>query len=132
MTPRDTGTDARTTQAVQVRAEGQVDEATLDYVRTKVNAVFDRPGLPAVTGEVRIAKATAHHVEQPWSAAAEIRVGSELLVVHADEASAHEVADRLQDRLRGRLDRLADRWATARRSAAPPPWRGGPADARQG
>ncbi|MHC3472700.1 hypothetical protein ACYF6T_28975 [Streptomyces sp. 7R007] len=128
MTPRETGTDVHATDAVRVRAEGNVDEEALGYVRAKVHAVLDRPGLPVVGGEVRVARASAHHVEQPWSAAAEIRVGGELLVVHAGEATAHELADRLQDRLRARLDRLAHRGDCARRSATPPPWRGGPAN----
>jgi hypothetical protein len=58
---------------------------------------------------VRIARASAHHAEQPWSAGAEIQVGSDLLVVHAREASAHEFTDRSQDRLRSRLDRVVHR-----------------------
>ncbi|MDT7839967.1 hypothetical protein [Streptomyces justiciae] len=111
---------------IQVRAAGNVDAEALGYVRAKIAAAFDRPGLPEVSGEVRVAHAAAQHVAQPWSAAAEIRVGDALLVVHAQEASAHELADRLQDRLRGRADRAAHRGEEARKAAAPPPWRGGP------
>ncbi|MET8247678.1 hypothetical protein ABZV31_26710 [Streptomyces sp. NPDC005202] len=124
MTARDTGTHD-VPAAVRVRAEGDVDEQALAYVREKIGAALDRPGLPPVSGEVRIVKATAHHVEQPWSAGAEIRVGGDLVVVHAHEASARELGDRLQDRLRSRTDRAAHRGDEARRSAAPPPWRGG-------
>jgi hypothetical protein len=131
MTLKDTGSHDTGTAAVQVRAEGDVDEEALAYLRAKLDAVLDRSGLATVGGEVRIARATAHHAEQPWSGGAEIRVGSDLLVVHAREASAHELADRLQDRLRGQLDRVAHRKDAARRSATPPPWRGGPADGRQ-
>jgi hypothetical protein len=131
MTLRDTGTRASSTDAVRVRAEGDVGEEALEYVRTKVNAALDRPGLPAVDGEVRIVRAAAHHAEFPWRAGGEFRVGSDLLVVHAREASAYELGDRLQDRLRGRLERVADRRETARRSATPPPWRGGTADGRR-
>lgn len=111
---------------IQVRATGDVDAEALGYVRAKVAAAFERPGLPAVSGEVRIAHAAAQHVAQPWSAAAEIRVGDALVVVHAQEASAHELADRLQDRLRGRADRVAHRGDETRKAATPPPWRGGP------
>ena len=125
MTARDTGTHV-TTDAVRVRAEGDVDEEALAYIRAKVDAALGRPGLPAVSGEVRITRAPAHHAEQPWSAGAEIVVGSTLVVVHAREASAHELADRLQERLRGQADQVAHRGDTARRSATPPPWRGGP------
>ncbi|MFG2561840.1 hypothetical protein [Streptomyces sp. NPDC048496] len=128
MTARETGTHDTTTVAVQVRAEGVVDEEALAYIRAKADAVLSRPGLAGVTGEVRVARAAARHVEQPWSAEAEIRVGTTLLVAHAREASAHELADRLHDRLRGRLESTVHRKDAARRSATPPPWRGGPAD----
>jgi len=132
MTPRDTGAGAPATPAVRVRAEGgDVDEQALAYVRSKVDAALDRPGLPPVAGEVRVARAAAHHAEQPWSARAEIRVGGELLVVHAREASAHELGDRLQNRLRTHVERFCDRRDTSRRTAAPPPWRGGPSPQRQ-
>ncbi|MEU3795256.1 hypothetical protein [Streptomyces fructofermentans] len=125
MTARDTGTPV-TTGTVRVRAEGDVDEEALAYVRAKVDAALGRPGLPTVSGEVRITRAPAHHAEQPWSAGAEIVVGSTLVVVHAREASAHELADRLQERLRGQATQIAHRADAARRSAPPPPWRGGP------
>ncbi|GGZ20530.1 hypothetical protein [Streptomyces poonensis] len=36
------------------------------------------------------------------------------------------LADRLQDRLRGRTERAAHRRDVARRTATPPPWCGGP------
>ncbi|WP_238431942.1 hypothetical protein [Streptomyces cavernae] len=111
--------------AVRIRAEGDVDREALAYVRAKVEAALGRPGLPAVGGEVRVVKASAHHAEQPWSAGAEIRVGNTLLVVHAREATAHELADRLQDLLRGQADRAVHRLDTARRAATPPPWRRG-------
>ncbi|MBC2904175.1 hypothetical protein [Streptomyces cupreus] len=113
---------------IRVRAAGEVDEEALAYVREKVEAALDRPGIPVADGEVRVTRASAAHVEQPWSAAAEIRVGGELVVAHAREASAHELADRLQDRLRGRAERAAHRGDAARRAASPPPWRGGPSD----
>jgi hypothetical protein len=123
MTTNDTGTGGG---AVRIRTEGDVDEEALAYLREKVGAVLDRPGLPPVSGEVRVTRAAAHHVELPWSAGAEIQMGNELVVVHAREASARELADRLQDRLRSRTERAAHRRDTARRTSTPPPWRGGP------
>ncbi|MER5374990.1 hypothetical protein [Streptomyces sp. NPDC002553] len=130
MTVRDA--DIRQTPTtVRVRRTGDVDDQALAHVRTKVDAVLGRPGLPPVSGEVRIGKAAAHHAGPPWTAGAEIRVGRDFVVVHAEEATAHELADRLQDRLRGQVERVVHRWDAARRSATPPPWRGGPADGRQ-
>ncbi|MFE1251434.1 hypothetical protein [Streptomyces sp. NPDC058735] len=127
MTVRDSSAE-QALAAVRVRAEGDVTEQDLAYVRGKVGAVLDRPGLPDVSGEVRIAKAVARHVEEPWSAGAELRVGHDLVVVHARGTGSREVADRLQDRLRGKVERLAHRADSTRRSAARPPWRGGPAE----
>ncbi|MGA5710443.1 hypothetical protein ACPCK8_28915 [Streptomyces cellulosae] len=125
MTAKDIGT-RETTAIVRVRADGEVDEESLAYVREKVGTALDRPGLPPVSGEVRVVRAAAHHIALPWSAGAEIRVGGDLVVVHAREATARELADRLHDRLCAGAERIAHRDDTARRTAAPPPWRGGP------
>ncbi|MFF5439256.1 hypothetical protein [Streptomyces achromogenes] len=125
MTAKDTHTHPAGTVAVEVRVEGDVDEEAVAYLREKVDAVLGRPGVPAVSGAVRIARAVAHHAERPWSAGAELVVGNTLVVVHAQGATGHELADRLQDRLRGRLNRVLHRKEEARRSATPPPWRGG-------
>lgn len=129
MTVRDTDIQQAPT-SVRVRGTGDVDDQALAYVRTKVDAVLGRSGLPPVSGEVRIEKAAAHHAGHPWTAGAEIRVGRDLVVVHAEEATAHELADRLQDRLRGQVEQVVHRGDAARKSATPPPWRGGPADGR--
>ncbi|MGW7386322.1 hypothetical protein [Streptomyces sp. NPDC054794] len=128
MTAKDTGTQVTSTVDVEVRMEGDVDEDAVAYLREKVDAVLGRPGVPAVSGAVRVARAVAHHAERPWSAGAELVVGNTLVVVHAQEATAHELADRLQDRLRGQMNRALHRKEEARRSATPPPWRGGRAD----
>lgn len=122
MTARHTG--AREATAVLVRAEGEVGDEVLAYVREKIDAVVSRAGLPAVTGEVRVTKAAAHHAEHPWSAVADIRVGGTVVVVHAREASSQEVADRLQDRLRRKVDHAAHTGRDDHRPVTPP-WRGG-------
>ena len=113
---------SRDTTAVRVRAGAGVDEETLAYARLKIDAVVTRPGLPAVHGEVRIAKSGAHDAAHVWSAVAELRVGNRTVVTHAEDASGHGVVDRLQDRLRSRTDKAAHAWEPARRTTAPP-WR---------
>ncbi|MFE8946935.1 hypothetical protein [Streptomyces sp. NPDC007856] len=128
MTAKDTSTQVTSTATVEVRVEGDVDAEAVAYLREKVDAVLGRPGVPAVSGAVRIARAVAHHAERPWSAGAELVVGNTLVVVHAQEATTHELADRLQDRLRSQVNRVLHRKGEARRSATPPPWRGGRAD----
>ncbi|KOU74159.1 hypothetical protein ADK57_08235 [Streptomyces sp. MMG1533] len=123
MTGRDAG--ARDTAAVvRVRAEGKVSEEALAYARSKIDAVLNRPGLPAVTGEVRIAKAAAHHAEHPWSAVADLHVDGIAVIVHAQEATSQEVTDRLQDRMRRQVERTVHGGNAAHRPVAPP-WRGG-------
>ncbi|WP_155060362.1 hypothetical protein [Streptomyces blattellae] len=109
---------------VRLRTDGPVDEQTLEYARTKIDAVVGRPGLPDVSGEVRIARAAAHHADRPWSATAELHVGNRQVVVLAEEATGTELVDQLQDRLRRQTDKAAHVWDHGHRTAAPP-WRGG-------
>ncbi|MFE3660401.1 hypothetical protein [Streptomyces sp. NPDC059165] len=126
MTSNDTQTTTpATTPTVLLRSDGEVDEETMAYARTKIDAIVARPGLPAVTGEVRITKAATHHSERPWSATAALRVGRRDVVVHAEEATGHELVDQLQDRLRRQADKAARSGHDGHR-AATPPWRGGP------
>ncbi|MCF3131841.1 hypothetical protein [Streptomyces olivochromogenes] len=125
MTAKDIGTHVGASGGVQVRTEGDVGADELAYVQAKLDAVLDRPGTRATNGVMRIVKSAAHHAERPWSAEAEFVVANWLVVVHAREATARELADRLADRLRGRMNRAQHREDAARRSATPPPWRGG-------
>ncbi|CAL9659363.1 hypothetical protein SUDANB176_06930 [Streptomyces sp. enrichment culture] len=116
---------------VRVRAEGDVDARDLAYVRTAVGTALGGPGLPAVSGDVRITKAAKPHAEQPWSAGAEIRVGDALVAVHAREAGVRELADRLQARLRSQVGRVVHGARTVRsaredQGRTAPTW-GGPA-----
>ncbi|MEU0216299.1 hypothetical protein ABZ281_14735 [Streptomyces sp. NPDC006265] len=121
MTSNDTQTTA---PDVLLRADGEVDEETLSYARTKIDAVVGRPGLPAVSGEVHITRACAHHADRPWSATASLHVGRHEVVVLAEEASGRELVDQLQDRLRRQTDKAAHAGRAGHRAAAPP-WRGG-------
>lgn len=125
MTSDDTQTTAPT---VLLRSDGDVDEQTMAYAREKIDAIVARPGLPAVTGEVRITKAAAHHADRPWSATAALHIGRRDVVVHAEEATGHELVDQLQDRLRRQTDKAVHSGHNGR--AATPPWRGGPGTPR--
>jgi hypothetical protein len=121
MTSKDTKTTA---PAVLLRSDGEVDEDTLSYARTKIDAIVSRPGLPAVSGEVRITRASAHHVDRPWSATAALHVGRREVVVLAEEATGRELVDQLQDRLRRQTDKAVRAGHHDHRPVAPP-WRGG-------
>lgn len=118
-----TSDNTQAAPAVRLRHDGAVDEETLAYARTKIDAVVGRSGLPAVTGEVRIVRA-ATHADLPWTASADLHIGGRPVTVNAEEASGREVVDQLQARLRRRLDRAAHAWDDGHRTAAPP-WRGG-------
>ncbi|MFF7896022.1 hypothetical protein ACFZDI_29735 [Streptomyces sp. NPDC007907] len=121
-----TGNDFQTTApGVLVRSDGEVDDDTLAYAREKIDAVIGRPGVPALSGEVRLAKAAAHHVDRPWSATASLHIGRREVVVLAEESTGREVVDRLQDRLRRQIDKAAHTGHSGHRTSAPP-WRGGP------
>ncbi|MEU5321045.1 hypothetical protein AB0G67_30430 [Streptomyces sp. NPDC021056] len=119
-----TSDNTQAAPTIRLRSEGAVDEDTLAYARTKIDAVVSRPGLPAVTGEVRIVRAAAHHANRPWSATADLHVGGRQVVVLAEEATGTEVVDQLQDRLRRQTDRATHSGGTGHRTAVPP-WRGG-------
>lgn len=121
MTSNDTKTTAPT---VLLRSDGEVDEETLAYAHTKIDAVLGRPGLPTVNGEVHITKAAAHHADRPWSATATLHVGRREVVVLAEAATGRELVDQLQDRLRRQTDKAAHAGRDGHRTVAPP-WRGG-------
>ncbi|RSN18348.1 hypothetical protein DMH25_01790 [Streptomyces sp. WAC 01325] len=119
-----TGNGEHDTDGVLVRARsGDVNAEVLAYAQDRIRALANHPGMPALTGEVRIDRAVAHRAEQPWSAVAEVRAGHRVVIVHAREATGRELADRLQDRLREQLEQ-AVRGGTDHRAIAPP-WRGG-------
>ncbi|MET8136798.1 MULTISPECIES: hypothetical protein [unclassified Streptomyces] len=119
-----TSDNTRTAPDVRLRVDGEVDEETLAYARAKIDAVVGRPGLPDVTGEVRITRSAVHHADRPWSAAAELRVGGHEVVVLAEEATGREVIDQLKDRLRRRTEQAAHSGRSGHHQEAPP-WRGG-------
>ncbi|MER5796573.1 hypothetical protein, partial [Streptomyces sp. NPDC001980] len=87
-----TTNSSQTTPAVELRSDGAVDEETMAYARTKIDAVLSRAGLPAVTGEVRILRAAAHHAGHPWSATADLHIGGRQVVVTVAEDLAAEQA----------------------------------------
>jgi hypothetical protein len=121
MTRKDT--PAHDTAGVLVRAQGDVSAEILAYVQDRIDTAVGRPGLPPITGEVRITRVAAHPAERPWSAVAEVRAGHAVVVVHAQEATGRELADRLRTQVEHAVhDGRADRAATA------PPWRVGRTD----
>ncbi|MGW3115800.1 hypothetical protein ACWDBW_01400 [Streptomyces sp. NPDC001107] len=119
-----TSDNSQAAPAVRLRFDGPVDQETLAYARTKIDAVVGRSGLPAISGEVRIVRAAIRHADRPWLATADLHVGGRRVVVIAEESSGREVVDLLQDRLRRQTDKAAHAGHAGHRTEAPP-WRGG-------
>ncbi|MFM9442497.1 hypothetical protein [Streptomyces acidiscabies] len=111
-------------EAVRVRAQGEVDEEAVARLLAKLDAACGRLGLPA-EGALTVVRAQAHHVRRPWSATARLLVHDTVVVVHAEETTVRELADRLEDRVLVRAGQAAHH-----RTHTPPPWRtaghGGP------
>ncbi|MFF7452442.1 MULTISPECIES: hypothetical protein [unclassified Streptomyces] len=101
-----------------------IDKDALEYAWTKIYAVASRPGLPAITSEVQIVRAAAHHANCPWSATTDLHAGSRQVVVVAEKAIGTEIVDQLQDRLRRRTYKAARSGDTGHQTTVPP-WRGG-------
>ncbi|TPQ17746.1 hypothetical protein [Streptomyces sporangiiformans] len=55
-----TSDNTQAVSTVRLRSNGAVDENTMTYARTKIDVVVSRPGMPSLTGEVRITRAAAH------------------------------------------------------------------------
>ena len=91
-------------ETVRVRAQGDVDEEAVTRLLAKLDAACGRLGVPA-EGTLTVVRARAHHVHRPWSATARLLVHGTLVVVHAQEATARELADRLEDRVLSRAGR---------------------------
>ena len=90
-----------THDAVRVRVQGEVDEEAVARLLAKLGAACGRLGLPA-EGALTVVRAAARHVRRPWSATARLLVDGTVLVVHAEETTARELADRLEDRVLAR------------------------------
>ncbi|PWG15361.1 hypothetical protein DF268_00685 [Streptomyces sp. V2] len=106
--------------AVRVRAQGEVGEEEVTRLLAKLDAACGRLGL-AAEGVLTVVRAQARHIRRPWCATARLLVHGTVLVVHAEEATARELADRLEDRVLARAGQAAHR-----RTHTPPPWRTAP------
>ncbi|KND28474.1 hypothetical protein [Streptomyces acidiscabies] len=106
--------------AVRVRVQGEVDKEEVARVLAKLDAACGRLGL-AAEGALTVVRAAARHIRRPWFATARLLVDGTVLVVHAEEATARELADRLEDRVLARAGQAAHR-----RTHLPPPWRTDP------
>lgn len=110
---------------VQVTTHGDLPGAE-DYTRTKIGGLGRLTHRPVLHAHVKLTKHHDPAVERPVVAQANLNVDGRLIRAQVQEATAREAIDRLEARLRRRLERIAEHWEARRGEvplAAPHEWR---------
>ncbi|MFD2417113.1 sigma 54 modulation/S30EA ribosomal C-terminal domain-containing protein [Amycolatopsis pigmentata] len=102
---------------VEVTTHGAMPGAE-DYARDKIGRLAHVSHRPVLSAKVRLTKHGDPAVPRPVVAQANLDVSGRLVRAQAEAVSAREAIDRLTERLRRRLERVARHWE-ARRGAAP-------------
>ena len=104
---------------VDVTTDGQLAGAA-DYARDKIGGLGRLTHEPVLYTRVKLTRHPDPAVERPVIAQANVDVNGRLVRVQVEGVTASEAIDRLQSRLRHRLERIAEHWE-ARRGKAPAP-----------
>lgn len=99
---------------VDVTTQGELPGAA-DYARDKIGQLGRLTRRPVLYARVRLTKHPGPAVDRPVVAQANLDVDGRLLRARADGVTAREAIDRLDARLRNRLERVAEHWETRRR-----------------
>ena len=103
---------------VDVTTDGHLPGAA-EYARQKIGSLGRFARGPILHARVRLTRHADPAVENPVVAQANLDVNGRLVRAQVHGATANESIDRLEARLRQRLDRIAGQWETRRdRSAA--------------
>ncbi|WP_422747886.1 sigma 54 modulation/S30EA ribosomal C-terminal domain-containing protein [Mycobacterium sp. WMMD1722] len=102
---------------IRVATKGELPGAA-DYARAKIGRVARLADRPVLDARVRLTKHADPAVEQPVVAQANLDVDGRMVRAQVQGATAREAIDRLEARLRRRLDRAAQHWE-ARRGGLP-------------
>ncbi len=102
---------------VDVTTRGDLADA-VDYARTKIGGVGRLTHGPVRHARVRLTRHSDPAVEQPVVAQANLDVDGRLVRAQAQGQTAEEAVDRLEAKLRRRLERIAEHWE-ARRGGVP-------------
>jgi hypothetical protein len=94
---------------VVVHAEGPVEHGDLDYARRKVAAVRDIAGGPVLFTKVDVVVHRDPARPRPVFAKAELDLNGRFVRAHATATTVPEAVDRLEARLRERIERFAHR-----------------------
>ncbi|WP_186382844.1 ribosome hibernation promotion factor [Amycolatopsis rhizosphaerae] len=111
---------------IRVATDGNVPARAADYAREKVGAVIHLAHRPVLSARVRLSRHGDPARPRPVVAQANLDVNGRLVRAQADGESAREAIDRLEARLRHRLERAAGNWEARRGgvpSTAPHEWR---------
>ncbi|WP_286149216.1 sigma 54 modulation/S30EA ribosomal C-terminal domain-containing protein [Mycobacterium sp. IS-1496] len=90
----------------------------VDYARAKIGRLGRVADGPVLAARVRLTERPAPTGKRPVIAQANLDVAGRLVRAQVEGATAREAIDRLEDRLRRRLERVARHWE-ARRGAMP-------------
>lgn len=107
---------------VDITTHGEFSDA-VDYARTKIGSLGRLTRRPIQHAHVRLTRQKNPGVEFPVVAQANLDVHGHIVRAQVEAASGHEAVDRLEARLRRRLEHLRELWDVPRGSAAAPPWR---------
>jgi hypothetical protein len=102
---------------VDVTTRGQLPGAA-EYARDKIGGLGRLTHEPVLYARVKLTRHPDPAVERPVIAQASLDVNGRLVRVQVEDATARDAIDRLESRLRHRLERIAEHWE-ARRGKAP-------------
>ena len=90
----------------------------VDYARRKIGGLGRFSHQPVLVARIRLTKLPDPAVERPMIAQANIDVNGQLVRAQVAACTAREAIDRLETRLRRRMERVAEHWE-ARRGSQP-------------
>jgi ribosome-associated translation inhibitor RaiA len=111
---------------IRVAATPHVPARVVGYARDKIGTLFHLAPAPVLSARVRISRYGDPAVQHRVVAQANLDVNGRLVRAQATGDSAEEAIDRLQERLRTRLDRVGEDWEHRRGgmpSIEPHEWR---------
>ncbi|WP_342781567.1 sigma 54 modulation/S30EA ribosomal C-terminal domain-containing protein [Amycolatopsis rhizosphaerae] len=97
-----------------------------DYVRDKIGSLLRLAHRPVLAARVRLTRHGDPAVERPVVAQANLDVSGRIVRAQAEAVNPREAVDRLEERLRRRLEKIAQHWEARRGhapSAEPHEWR---------
>ncbi|MEU5261954.1 sigma 54 modulation/S30EA ribosomal C-terminal domain-containing protein [Amycolatopsis sp. NPDC021455] len=106
------------TVTIEVTTDGRERAGAPGYARRKVGALLHLAHRPVLSARVRLTRHPDPAVRYPVTAQADLDVNGRIVHAHADGENSTEAIDRLEARLRHRLERVAEHWE-ARRGRMP-------------